>query len=66
LDIDIGVYANQTETDESDKLSDINVLGNADSDITFDDIIKMLKTINGLVEKLGEDSTYFLEDILRD
>gem|GEM_PF-4581590 len=66
MDIDIGVYANQTETDESDKLSDINVLGNADSDITFDDIIKMLKTINGLVEKLGEDSTYFLEDILRD
>jgi hypothetical protein len=66
LDIDIGVYANQTETDESDKLSDIHVLGNADSDITFDDIIKMLKTINGLVEKLGEDSTYFLEDILRD
>jgi hypothetical protein len=66
LEIDMGVYAHQVDMDEGDKLSDIYVLGNADTDITFDDILKMLNTINGLVEELGQDRTYFLEDILSD
>jgi hypothetical protein len=61
IQIDTGIYAHNINMDEADKKSDIYILGNVNTDVTFDDVITMLAALDGLVNELELNRTYFLE-----